>query len=219
MVNGTYNREHPVANCGGTLWICGKKIRWFDYITVESTMDSALRQFEEGCEPWTVVSARRQESGRGTHGRSWFSPEGKGLWMSVVLPPPLKAEYLHDLSLLAAQAVIESLTKFTTLRFEIKYPNDVIINERKIAGILFESVTNGEAVRSVILGVGINFFQSRKDFNDVGLTEATSLVIETGGYTPDISCFIISFLECFIPLYEKSVLKKKHGGWTNFEQV
>jgi len=189
-----------------SLFIDGKKVLWYDFDKTTSTMDYAVRMTGEGCDPWTIVSAGEQTSGRGTQGRTWFSPVGKGLWISIILPPPLKAEYLGNLSILAAQSLIQSFKEFTELQFDIKHPNDVTVNGSKIAGILFESTTIDEKVISVVLGMGINFQQSVKDFEHEGLFDATSFNIETGS-VPDREQLITSFIKHFKPVYDKSILE------------
>ena len=202
--NGSISLNHVKTLC-----IDDKKILWYDLDTTSSTMDHAVRIARGGCDSWTVVSAGKQQSGRGTHGRSWFSPDGKGLWVSVVLPPPLKAEYLNNLSILAARALIESFKEFTELPFEIKYPNDVIIKGRKIAGILFESITSEQRVVSVVLGMGVNLLQTVEGFESNGLFEATSFFIETGQVL-NYEQFMVSFLGYFKPMYENSVVGTVH---------
>ena len=203
----TYSNSNVNSHNAKTLLIGGRKIIWYDLDITASTMDHALRMVKGGCKPWTVVSAENQTSGRGTHGRTWFSPGGKGLWISVILPPPHKAEYLSNLSVLAARALIKSFNEFKELHFEIKPPNDVIVNGRKIAGILFESITSGESVSSVVLGMGVNLLQNAEDFENEGLPDATSFFIETG-YVINRESFMKSFLEQFKPMYETSVLEK-----------
>ena len=188
------------------VWIDGKEIAWYDMEETTSTMDSADRMCEDEYRPWTVISAETQISGRGTKGRNWYSPRGKGFWISIILPFPERAEYMEDISILAAQALIESLEDLTGLRCTMKHPNDVLFNGRKIAGILCESRTSGETVNSVILGMGINFLQACEDFEQAGLNEATSLFIETGRI-PERDALLRSFLGYFKPRYEKSVLK------------
>ncbi|HDY90502.1 MAG TPA: hypothetical protein ENH82_20590, partial [bacterium] len=110
----TYSNSNVNSHNAKTLLIGGRKIIWYDLDITASTMDHALRMVKGGCKPWTVVSAENQTSGRGTHGRTWFSPGGKGLWISVILPPPHKAEYLSNLSVLAARALIKVLENLTT---------------------------------------------------------------------------------------------------------
>ncbi|MFC1651078.1 biotin--[acetyl-CoA-carboxylase] ligase [Candidatus Latescibacterota bacterium] len=189
-----------------TLSIDKKNINWYDLDETQSTMDISVDMARERCDFWTIVSARKQLSGRGTHGRSWFSPGGKGLWISVVLPPPEKPEYLDNLSILTAQALIKCFSEYTDLTFDIKHPNDVVIEGRKIAGILFESITSGSNVISVVLGMGVNLFQAAADFENNELFEATSFFIETGTKI-EREQFMISFIRNFMPIYEKSVLR------------
>jgi|GEM_PF-3340843 BirA family transcriptional regulator, biotin operon repressor / biotin---[acetyl-CoA-carboxylase] ligase len=203
----------PVANIRDTLNDFKKTVRagrknadWYDLDETPSTMDISAGLAKEGCGLWTIVSARKQLNGRGTHGRSWESPGGKGLWISIVLPPPEKPEYLDNLSVLTAQALIRCFSEYTDLNFEIKHPNDVIIGGRKIAGILFESVISGMNVVSVVLGMGVNLCQTAGDFEKCGLFEATSLFMETGTEV-ERGRFLKSFVRHFKPMYERSVLR------------
>ena len=189
------------------IYIEGTKVLWLNLESIDSTMDYAMKMIREGCAPWTVISADEQFSGRGTHGRTWYSPAGEGFWLSVILPPPSRAEYLDNLSVLASQALIKSFKEFTDLEFVMKPPNDVITQGHKIAGILFESVSSGQDVFSVVLGMGVNFKQSVRDFELEGLNDATSFLIETGN-SPDTELFLKAFLRHFKPLYDRSVLKK-----------
>lgn len=205
----TMHDEIPTAQftdeCGvRTFTAYGEKILWYDYEELSSTMDWARERLKRGCPPWTVVSASSQTKGRGTQGRGWFSPHGKGLWMSIVLPPPLKLESLPDLNALAVEALIETLKHFNNLPFSRKHPNDVIIKNRKIAGVMCESVTRGDSVVSIILGVGLNLLQSREELDAAGLLDATSFALETGGWAPDDAVCIVSFLEHFISVYPHS---------------
>lgn len=189
-----------------SILVDGRESTWYDLEETTSTMDCAGRMCEDECRPWTVISAETQLSGRGTKGRTWYSPRGRGFWISIILPSPESAEYMENISILAAQALIESLKDLTGLRCTMKHPNDVLFNGRKVAGILCESRTSGETVHSVILGMGINFLQTREDFEQADLYEATSLFIETGRI-PEREALLRSFLGYFKPRYEKSVLK------------
>ncbi len=197
------NKSHQ---CKKIIFIKNSKVLWLHLESIDSTMDYAMKIIHNGIEPWTVISADEQSSGRGTHGRTWYSPAGKGFWMSVILPPPQKAGYLDNLSVFAAQALVRSFREFTDIEFVIKPPNDVITRGRKIAGILFESVSCGQDVSSVILGMGVNLRQSVRDFECEGLNEATSFRIETGD-VPETERFLKTFLCHFKPLYDTSVLK------------
>ena len=174
---------------------------WLDLDTTNSTMETAHELVREGCPQWTTITARSQSSGRGTHGRSWSSQAGKGLWMSVILPPPAEAENLSGLSVLFAEVLVSTLREFADCPFTIKHPNDVIVNGCKIAGILLESATEHGCVKSVILGLGVNFLQTHEDFMKDELPEATSLFIETGS-APDRDKFLNVLVKQLQSTYE-----------------
>ncbi len=142
-------------------------------------MDYASGLAADGC-GWAAVSARTQRVGRGTHGREWHSFPGKGLWVSIVMPPPAQPELLTDMTVHAAEALAFVLSRHTGVEFEIKHPNDVTRRERKIAGILIESVTSGSDVVSVVLGMGVNIGQTEEDFAAAGLPRRHRFLIESG---------------------------------------
>ena len=176
------------------LHIHGEYIPWYDYKNVTSTMDIAMEFVRKGCICLTAVTAHSQSSGRGTHGRDWSSRDGKGLWLSVILPPPHHFERIEGLSILIAKTLVDTLKCFADCRFTIKHPNDVMVNNRKIAGILVETATKADKIQSMVLGMGVNFCQTDEDFAHDNLFDATSLFSETGT-APDRTKFLVSFLE------------------------
>ena len=176
-------------------------IPWHDLDETESTMEYAASLAAREAPGWIVVSARTQRSGRGTRGRSWHSPEGLGLWASVVMPPPGAAENLDGVTAAAAEALAASLGELTGVRFTVKHPNDVLSRGKKVAGILIETVVCENKVVSVILGMGVNIGQTAAEFEEAGLPDATSLRIESG-VRPDRIRVLESFLGRFRPLYE-----------------
>jgi BirA family transcriptional regulator, biotin operon repressor / biotin---[acetyl-CoA-carboxylase] ligase len=183
------------------LSVRGRRIPWREFDRVSSTMDVAAAMVEEGWSGWMVISARSQCSGRGTRGREWFSPPGKGLWVSIIMPPPSGLARMGGLTVDAAEALVEALHELTGIRFDIKPPNDVMSRGKKLAGILIESVTGGDALRSLILGMGLDIAQEEDDFRAAELPEATSLLLETG-LAPDRRRILEAFLEHFLPVYE-----------------
>lgn len=185
----------------GMLSSSGGDIPWHDLEEISSTMDFAAELVNNGCRTWTVVSSLVQTTGRGTKGRSWSSLCGKGLWASIIMPPPVDSWKMTGLTVEAGKALAESIHDLTGAPCDIKNPNDVIIRGRKAAGILIETVIRGEAVLSVILGMGVNISQTEEDFREAGLPDATSLFLETG-YTPDRKTLLTSFLDRFRPKYE-----------------
>lgn len=183
-----------------SLKIGSYEILWFDYREIASTMDTAKEILKTNYKPWTVITTGKQTKGRGTHGRTWSSLPGKGLWMSVILPMPLNNDKLENLSFLAAESLIRCLNRFSDISFQIKNPNDVIVNGRKIAGILLESSSIDSVFNYIIMGLGLNITQTARDFKNEGLHEATSLFIE-GGRIPERKELITVFLDYFISAY------------------
>ena len=147
--------------------------------TVESTQIVAARLAVGGAPEGTVVTATHQTGGRGRRGRSWVDAEGESLLMSVILRPPVRPEEGARLSLVAGIAIVDALRAFAGLRARIRWPNDVLVGERKICGILPEAATSGASTLAhVILGIGLNVNQSA--FSDAWRTLATSVRMETG---------------------------------------
>lgn len=129
----------------------GRKLHAYD--TVSSTNDVAKVLALEG--EGTVIVAETQTKGRGRVGREWFSPKG-GLWFSIILKPKIKAKEVSKITLAVGVAVAKALKRQLNLNAEVKWPNDVLVNGRKVCGILTESVTSGEEVKIVVVGVGLN---------------------------------------------------------------
>jgi BirA family biotin operon repressor/biotin-[acetyl-CoA-carboxylase] ligase len=129
-----------------------QRVHWLD--TASSTNDLAARLADLGAEEGTVVVAESQTAGRGRMGRVWFSPPGAGLYVSIVLRPAIDPSAL--LTLAAGVALAEGVELSTGLPAEIKWPNDLIVGKRKLAGILAEAAAQGGALRFVVLGFGLN---------------------------------------------------------------
>jgi BirA family biotin operon repressor/biotin-[acetyl-CoA-carboxylase] ligase len=134
--------------------ILGGDIRYFD--SIASTMDAAFQLGVEGVGEGTVVCAESQTKGKGRLGRSWASPKAKGIYMSAILRPQLMPADLTQLTLLSAVALCEAVRKFCDVPAKIKWPNDILVGNKKLAGILTESSAEMDRVRFVIVGIGIN---------------------------------------------------------------
>ncbi len=158
--------------------VVGRHIMFFQKLG--STMDEADRHGAAGVVDGTVVVAETQQASRGRFGRTWVSQPGN-LYFSVVFYPTLKA--LPLLSPMAGVAVVRAITKTTGLRPRIKWPNDVLIGEKKVAGILVESVISGEEVRYAVLGIGVNVALGPDALGELSAT-ATSLNAATAGEVP-----------------------------------
>lgn len=124
---------------------------------VTSTMDLASAAAAAGAPEGLVVLADTQTAGRGRRGRSWSSPPGAGLYLSLVLRPPVDAPRVTALVTLAAGvAVRRAIQRATGLIAQLKWPNDVVIGSRKLAGVLAEGLHVGSAQQAVVLGIGVN---------------------------------------------------------------
>jgi len=147
---------------------------------VGSTNDLAKELAKHSAEEGTVVIAETQTAGRGRLGREWLSPSG-GLWFSVILRPKLRPAEAVKLTFVAGLAVAEVLREMYGLRSETKWPNDVLVNRRKICGILTEMNTTGENVNFVVVGIGVNAkFDVEKVFPESLRRVATSVENELG---------------------------------------
>ena len=147
---------------------------------VGSTNDVILDMAERAAPHGTVCLADEQSAGRGRRGYGWFSPPGCGIWASVLLRPRLSAARTPQLTLCAAAAVAPVLETAAGVTVEIKWPNDLIMGGRKVAGILAESrVVSGDRP-VIVIGMGINVNHTREQFPDELSASATSLRIESG---------------------------------------
>ena len=150
----------------------------FFYEKTDSTNCRARELAEQGVAEGTLAAAECQEAGKGRRGRSWSSPPGTGIWMSLVLRPELEPSRASMLTLTAALAVTAGIRKVCGLEPQIKWPNDIVLSGKKVCGILTEMSTELEAIRYVILGIGINV--NMEAFPEEIAATATSLFFETG---------------------------------------
>jgi len=178
--------------------IFGKKFHHYEVI--DSTNAEALRRAKEGGEEGEVFIADRQTAGRGRMGRSWESPAGKNIYISFLLKPKLAPPKAPLLTLVAGEAVFETL--FPLLppplksRFRIKRPNDLYLKDKKVAGILTEAGSSRGEIDWVVVGIGINVNADPDDFSPEIQETATSLKIATGkeiDREPIISALVEAF--------------------------
>ena len=155
----------------------GRKIH--HVLEINSTMEACKRLAILGEPNGTIVSANYQESGRGRFKRKWVSPSGDNIQISVLLKP--KQQELKYLNIFASMAVLATCEQTLGVDGSIKWPNDVQINGKKIAGILTETVLEGEKVVSCVIGIGLNVNLDVKTQAEIEET-ATSLKCEKGRY-------------------------------------
>jgi BirA family biotin operon repressor/biotin-[acetyl-CoA-carboxylase] ligase len=152
----------------------GRRIIHLDEVT--STNDVAKRHAKEGEAEGLVIVAKRQTQGRGRQGREWVSPEG-GLYLSILLRPGFDPKELTRLTVYSAVPVAKAIEKVTGLRTEMKWPNDIQIEGRKVAGLLVEGSSQQGKIAYVVLGIGINVNTAPQE---LGVEGASSLSEETG---------------------------------------
>ena len=147
---------------------------------IDSTNTCAKRLALEGAADGTVIIAEFQTAGRGRMGRSFQSPAGKGIYLSVLLRPDVPTERLAVVTPLAGIAVCDAVEAVCGVRPGLKWPNDPVLGNRKLCGILTEAVTQPDGTTALILGIGINVLQTEADFDPEIRSVATSLLAETG---------------------------------------
>jgi len=168
----------------------------------DSTNTRAEHLANEGAPEGTVVIADTQTQGRGRRGRSWFSPPGAGIYASLILRPRLAPNEAPKLTLMTSVAAVETLRAFTALAVTIKWPNDVLIHEKKVAGILTEINAEMDKIHYVIIGIGMNINTPLKAFPGDIRKIATSLLIETGNRFSRVS-ILRDYLERFEKCYDE----------------
>jgi len=144
------------------------------YQELDSTNNRARVLASEGYPEGTVVVADMQTAGRGRRGRSWYSPSNQGIYMSVILRPVLPLKEISRISLLTAVAVAETFEEELNLPARIKWPNDILINDKKVAGILSEAVTDMDGIEYIVVGIGMNINNQLQEFPGDFRTAATS---------------------------------------------
>lgn len=154
----------------------GSNIYYYDEI--DSTNSEAKKKAENGAPHGTLVITERQTGGRGRRGKKWISPKGSGIWMSFILRPEIQPFHASMLTLVAAMAVVSALEKTEGVECSIKWPNDIVLNGRKICGILTEMSAEPDAVNYVVIGIGIN--ANTTEFDEEIQSIASSVFLETG---------------------------------------
>lgn len=151
------------------------------HLLLNSTNTEALRLAELGAPEGTVVLADAQSAGRGRKGRPWHSASGKGIYFSLLLRPPDTSPAGAAPATLAAAAIAaKHLRKQTGVKIVVKWPNDLLVGNKKIGGILTEAVTDGQKLVCIVMGTGLNTNHRVEDFPEDLRGCATSLYLENG---------------------------------------
>ncbi len=155
--------------------IVGRNILY--YRTLPSTMNLARKLAAEGMREGTVVLCDEQTEGRGRQGRKWFASPSSSILMSVIFHPT--PESLPQLNMLASLAIVLTIEEATGIKATVKWPNDILIKGKKVAGILMENVFEGENLQAAIVGMGLNVSLDASQFEEIS-SIATSLSTELG---------------------------------------
>ena len=168
--------EAEIKSLMNTEWVA-KEVLYFD--TIDSTNTKAQELAEKGYPSGTLVVADKQESGKGRRGRSWVSPSGTGIFMTLMIKPDINPNNASMLTLVAALAVAKAITSVTGEEAMIKWPNDIVVNSKKVCGILTEMNAQFDYINHIVVGIGINVHN--ESFPEEISQMASSLMIEAGG--------------------------------------
>ncbi len=159
--------------------IIGREIIFFD--SVSSTNDTAISIGRKRDNPdGIVIIADEQSHGKGRFGKSWISPPGVNLYFTVLLRPPMLSRNASLLTLVSAVAVTTAIRDYTGLKAEIKWPNDILINGKKTAGILIDMKSDRDSLYFLAVGIGVNVNMSPEIMPEDIRPHITSLMAETG---------------------------------------
>ncbi len=167
--------EEELISVLDTVW-AGQQVFFFE--KTDSTNIQAKQLGEKGMPHGTLVTANQQDKGRGRRGRFWESPAGSSIYMSILLRPEIPPDKAPMLTLVMALSTAEGLKECTGLDVQIKWPNDIVLNGKKLVGILTEMSTEIDYINHVVIGVGINV--NIQTFPEELNEKATSIYIETG---------------------------------------
>lgn len=168
--------EAEIKSLMHTEWVA-KEVLYFD--TIDSTNTKAQELAEKGYPSGTLVVADKQESGKGRRGRSWVSPSGTGIFMTLMIKPDINPNNASMLTLVAALAVAKAITSVTGEEAMIKWPNDIVVNSKKVCGILTEMNAQFDYINHIVVGIGINVHN--ESFPEEISQMASSLMIEADG--------------------------------------
>lgn len=170
--------------------VLGRKARWFtDIASTNDFVKAHAQELEHG----TIIGAHTQRAGRGTQGRRWESPPGHDLYFSICLKDERLVDQLPLLTLATALAVQLTLEDLG-FQPEIKWPNDILLADKKVCGILIETAVHGRAVSHCVVGIGINV--NRRAFSELLRNEATSLAL-VSGVAQDRAALLAQFLNLY----------------------
>lgn len=188
--------EAEIKSLLGTEW-AGRKVVYYD--ETDSTNNRAKDSGEKNGAHGTLFIADKQNAGKGRRGRAWESPSGKSIYMTILLRPQITPDKAPMLTLIMGLSVAEGIRKVSGAETAIKWPNDIVMNKKKVCGILTEMATEMEYVNYVVIGVGINVNQ---EYFSEGIKEIATSLYEETGTVYQRSELIAAVLERFEKNYE-----------------
>jgi BirA family biotin operon repressor/biotin-[acetyl-CoA-carboxylase] ligase len=168
--------------------------------SIDSTNTRAKQLAETGEPEGTLIVAEEQTAGRGRRGRNWTSPQGVGIFMSLLLRPPLEPVQASGITLVSALAVAQGIRQSCGEKAQIKWPNDIVIHGKKVCGILTETSSEPDYIHYVVVGIGIN--ANTKEFPAEFAEHASSIFLETGTHV-DRKELIAAVMNSFTGYYQK----------------
>jgi BirA family biotin operon repressor/biotin-[acetyl-CoA-carboxylase] ligase len=201
-----------------TKWM-GKAIHYFPRL--DSTNIKAYDLATQGAEEGEVVIAESQEKGKGRLGRNWFSPPYLNLYLSVILRPQIPPHQAPLITLMAAVATAEAIERLSGLRPLIKWPNDILLGDRKVAGLLNEIQSETDRIHFIILGIGVNLNVDKRMFPKEIRTIATSMKQEMGQAISrkDFLSSLLKQLEEWHTIYLREGSEAILNAWRDLAQI
>ncbi len=187
----------------------------------DSTNVQAKNLAMQGAPEGTVVVAETQTVSRGRRGRNWFSPAGQNIYTSIILRPTMAPSQAPQITLMTAVVAARALQDTTGLTAEIKWPNDILVADKKIAGILTEISTEMDAVDFIVVGVGINVNIAHEDMPQDIRNIATSVLMECGkrlSRTKLLCAFLRQFESSYVSL-QRDGFKPVMTQWRNMSRI
>ena len=175
------------------------------YRQLNSTQATARQLAEQGGREGTTVLSYQQNKGVGKRNRDWFSPLG-GIWFTFILKPPLSASQVNWINITFTLAVAKTLSSFLPFRPVIKWPNDILLRNKKVCGILAETKSKGEKIEFALVGIGLNLNVKKSSFPQVLRNKATSIEEELGN-----RIHLADFLHPLFETMEEYYLQLKAG--------
>ena len=193
----------------------GNRIYYFD--TIDTTQNFAMKIASEKNEDGSVVISKKQTGGRGRMKRKWKSPVG-GIWMSIIINPKFDVTYTTLVPIATSLALCIAIEKILKINTKLKWPNDITLKKKKVAGVLINVSMTSNQIENMVLGIGINFkikpnelknsIKKTPNFYGVG-----TLVKKNQSMTPLIKQFLYE-LENVLQLINSGQIKKIRNGWT-----